>query len=129
MPAASINKTPQFMVGLLVVALLARFLHLISIPAVAAAAATAPEAELAGAAYQAQFVMPSSSSSSSQLPDVSNALVTAANPARSGGEHPALDHVRSAALHNYIVEYAWLASGRSLDDNPEALSRTHNPKK
>ncbi|KAK0721801.1 hypothetical protein B0T26DRAFT_800708 [Lasiosphaeria miniovina] len=117
MPAASINKPSQFMVGLLVVTLLARFLHLISIPA----AATTPEAELAGAAYQAQFVM-SASSSSSQLPDISNALVTAANPARSGGEHPALNHVRSAALHNYIVEYGWLASGRSLDDLPRNRS-------
>ncbi|GFP56220.1 hypothetical protein TASIC1_0006039000 [Trichoderma asperellum] len=45
----------------------------------------------------------------SQLPDVSNLLVTADNPARD--DIPGMDHERCAALHNYLLHYAWLAEG------------------
>ncbi|KAI1377157.1 hypothetical protein F4677DRAFT_417534 [Hypoxylon crocopeplum] len=40
-------------------------------------------------------------------------LVTPENPAREDGT---LDHIRCAALHNKLVEHAWVAEGRSLDE-------------
>ncbi|KAI2629289.1 hypothetical protein GGS26DRAFT_560121 [Hypomontagnella submonticulosa] len=40
-------------------------------------------------------------------------LVTPENPAREDGT---LDHVRCAALHNKLVEHAWVAEGRPLDE-------------
>ena len=46
------------------------------------------------------------------LPDVSNQLVTADNPART--DVSGMDHTRCAALHNYLVSYAWIAEGRQL---------------
>ncbi|KAM0254724.1 hypothetical protein ACHAQJ_006506 [Trichoderma viride] len=46
----------------------------------------------------------------SQLPDVSGLLVTADNPAR--GDLLGMDHARCAALHNYLLHYAWLAERR-----------------
>lgn len=47
-----------------------------------------------------------------QLPDVDDLLVTAENPARI--DLLGMDHARCAALHNYLVEYAWVAEGRAL---------------
>ncbi|EFE39353.1 hypothetical protein TRV_05946 [Trichophyton verrucosum HKI 0517] len=49
----------------------------------------------------------------SQLPDISGHLVTPDNPARDPAE--GMDVDRCVALHNYLVHYAWLAQGRSLD--------------
>ncbi|KAL5345296.1 hypothetical protein ACLOAV_009666 [Pseudogymnoascus australis] len=54
-----------------------------------------------------------SSKLSSKLSDISRHLVTPDNPAR---ETSTLDHQRCALLHNFLVEYSWLADGRSLDD-------------
>ncbi|PQE13536.1 chitin-type 1 protein [Rutstroemia sp. NJR-2017a WRK4] len=48
---------------------------------------------------------------SSQLPDVSSLLVTEDNPARA--DLSGTDHERCAALHNYLVYYAWIFQGRS----------------
>jgi hypothetical protein len=48
-----------------------------------------------------------------QLPDISPWLVTPSNPARS---LPGLDHSRCAALHNHILQLAWVGSGRALDE-------------
>ncbi|KAK4033109.1 S-adenosylmethionine synthase protein [Parachaetomium inaequale] len=45
----------------------------------------------------------------SQLPSVSGLLVTADNPART--DLLGMDHARCAALHNYLVHYAWIAEG------------------
>ncbi|KAI8945495.1 hypothetical protein F4801DRAFT_124919 [Xylaria longipes] len=45
----------------------------------------------------------------SQLPDISSLLVTAHNPASS--DVIGMDHTRCAALHNYLVHYAWVAEG------------------
>ncbi|KAK8001246.1 hypothetical protein PG991_013468 [Apiospora marii] len=45
-----------------------------------------------------------------QLPDVDGLLVTAQNPARE--DLPGMDHARCAALHNYLMHYAWVAEGR-----------------
>lgn len=50
----------------------------------------------------------------SQLPDIRGLLVTADNPART--DLPGMDHARCAALHNYLVHYAWLAAGRTLEE-------------
>ncbi|KAI1756431.1 hypothetical protein F4782DRAFT_332662 [Xylaria castorea] len=47
----------------------------------------------------------------SQLPDVSGLLVTAHNPAST--DLPGMDYARCAALHNYLVHYAWVAEGRA----------------
>ncbi|KFY40751.1 hypothetical protein V494_03326 [Pseudogymnoascus sp. VKM F-4513 (FW-928)] len=47
------------------------------------------------------------------LADISPHLVTSDNPA---GETGALDYHRCALLHNFLVEYGWVASGRSLAD-------------
>ncbi|ROV98380.1 hypothetical protein VMCG_07194 [Cytospora schulzeri] len=47
--------------------------------------------------------------------DVDSLLVTETNPARSDGT---MDYARCAALHNYIVQYGWLADDRSLTDLP-----------
>ncbi|KAI1188184.1 hypothetical protein F5B17DRAFT_452021 [Nemania serpens] len=41
---------------------------------------------------------------------VDNLLVTADNPPRT--DLVGMDHARCAALHNYLVHYAWLAEGR-----------------
>ena len=49
----------------------------------------------------------------SVLPDISDALVTATNPARNGS---AMDHQRCARLHNYIVAYGWLGQGHAMRD-------------
>ncbi|TRX97157.1 hypothetical protein FHL15_001951 [Xylaria flabelliformis] len=46
----------------------------------------------------------------SQLPNVSGQLVTAHNPAST--DLLGMDHARCAALHNYLVHYAWVAQGR-----------------
>lgn len=46
----------------------------------------------------------------SQLPDVDGLLVTAHNPARD--DLPGMDHTRCTALHNYLMQYAWVAEGR-----------------
>jgi hypothetical protein len=48
-----------------------------------------------------------------QLSDISAHLVTADNPPR---DTDALDHERCALLHNFLVEYNWVADGRSLAD-------------
>ncbi|OTA91100.1 hypothetical protein M434DRAFT_356439 [Hypoxylon sp. CO27-5] len=45
----------------------------------------------------------------SQLPDVSGLLVTADNPARA--DLSQMDYERCAALHNYLVQYAWVSEG------------------
>ncbi|KFY24380.1 hypothetical protein V491_02176 [Pseudogymnoascus sp. VKM F-3775] len=50
---------------------------------------------------------------SSKLSDTSRHLVTPDNPASNTGT---LDYRRCALLHNFIVEYSWLADGRSLSD-------------
>lgn len=57
---------------------------------------------------------------SSQLPDVDELLVTADHPALSPS--PGMDHARCAALHNYLVRYAWLAERRS----PASLQANNN---
>ncbi|EFR01173.1 hypothetical protein MGYG_04177 [Nannizzia gypsea CBS 118893] len=49
----------------------------------------------------------------SQLPDISDQLVTPANPARDPAD--GMDVARCVALHNYLVHYAWVAEGRSPD--------------
>ncbi|OBT62719.1 hypothetical protein VE03_07119 [Pseudogymnoascus sp. 23342-1-I1] len=54
-----------------------------------------------------------SSQLSSRLSDISRHLVTPDNPAR---ETDTLDYQRCVLLHNFLVEYSWLADGRSLDD-------------
>lgn len=62
----------------------------------------------------------------SQLPDVSNLLVTADNPARD--DIPGMDHERCAALHNYLLHYAWLAEGHpssSLRNNTNTFFTAH----
>ncbi|XXG93995.1 hypothetical protein Hte_000246 [Hypoxylon texense] len=46
----------------------------------------------------------------SQLPDVDDLLVTADNPART--DLVGMDSARCAALHNYLVHYAWVSEGR-----------------
>lgn len=63
----------------------------------------------------------------SQLPDVSNWLVTADHPARDGIS--GMDHERCAALHNYLLQYAWLAEGRPLIslNNTNTFFTTHGP--
>ncbi|KAJ5803687.1 uncharacterized protein N7503_006137 [Penicillium pulvis] len=48
----------------------------------------------------------------SQLPDISEFLVTPDNPPRDDLE--GIDYVRCAALHNYLIHYTWLAEGRTL---------------
>lgn len=48
-----------------------------------------------------------------QLPDISHWLVTPSNPPRSV---KGLDYERYTALHNYIVQFAWVGSGRSLNE-------------
>ncbi|KFZ11087.1 hypothetical protein V502_07752, partial [Pseudogymnoascus sp. VKM F-4520 (FW-2644)] len=50
---------------------------------------------------------------SSKLLDISRHLVTPDNPARETGT---LDYQRCALLHNFLVEYSWVADGRSLAD-------------
>ncbi|EPS31610.1 hypothetical protein PDE_06565 [Penicillium oxalicum 114-2] len=47
-----------------------------------------------------------------QLPDITSLLVRPDNPARDDLE--GMDSARCAALHNYLIQYAWLAEGRSL---------------
>ena len=39
-------------------------------------------------------------------------LITAENSART--DRPGMDHARCAALHNYLVKYAWVAEGRPV---------------
>ncbi|KAI1454307.1 hypothetical protein F4805DRAFT_326528 [Annulohypoxylon moriforme] len=51
-----------------------------------------------------------------QLPNIDNLLVTADNPPRADLLGTGMDHARCAALHNYLVQYAWLAEGRILAD-------------
>lgn len=48
----------------------------------------------------------------SQLPDITSVLVTPDNPPRDDIE--GIDYERCAALHNYLVQYGWLAEGRPL---------------
>lgn len=63
----------------------------------------------------------------SQLPDVSGLLVTAHTPARS--DLLGMDHKRCAALHNYLVHYAWVAEGRApaglYGDAPNTFFAVH----
>ncbi len=40
--------------------------------------------------------------------------MAADNPARTDASRPGMDHTRCAALHNYLVSYAWIAEGRPL---------------
>lgn len=47
----------------------------------------------------------------SHLPNVSGLLVTADQPART--DLSEMDHARCAALHNYLVQYAWYAELRA----------------
>lgn len=54
----------------------------------------------------------------SQLPNVDDVLVTPTHPALSSNSE--MDHARCAALHNYLVQYAWLAEGRSPARLPQA---------
>ncbi|KAJ6004710.1 hypothetical protein N7540_013079 [Penicillium herquei] len=49
----------------------------------------------------------------SLLPDITSLLVRPDNPPRDDLE--GMDHARCAALHNYLIQYAWLADGRSLE--------------
>lgn len=48
----------------------------------------------------------------SQLPDITSLLVRPDNPPRDDVE--GMDYLRCAALHNYLIQYAWLAEGRPL---------------
>ncbi|KAJ5903602.1 hypothetical protein N7504_005985 [Penicillium tannophilum] len=48
----------------------------------------------------------------SQLPDITSLLVRPDNPPREDVE--GMDYSRCAALYNYLIQYAWLAEGRSL---------------
>ena len=48
----------------------------------------------------------------SQLPDVNGIFVAAENPSRT--DLSGMDYERCAALHNYLVQYAWIAEGRPL---------------
>ncbi|KFX95249.1 hypothetical protein V495_01812 [Pseudogymnoascus sp. VKM F-4514 (FW-929)] len=50
---------------------------------------------------------------SSKLSDISRHLVTPDNPARETGT---LDYERCALLHNFLVEYSWIADGGELAD-------------
>lgn len=62
----------------------------------------------------------------SQLPDVSDLLITAHKPARS--DLLGMDHERCAALHSYLVHYAWVAEGRpsaSLHSNNNTFFTVH----
>lgn len=62
----------------------------------------------------------------SQLPSVSGQLVTADNPGRA--DLPGMDHARCAALHNYLVHYAWIAEGRTparLHDSNSTFFKAH----
>ncbi|KAI0190068.1 hypothetical protein EV127DRAFT_453839 [Xylaria flabelliformis] len=62
----------------------------------------------------------------SQLPNVSGQLVTAHNPART--DLLGMDHARCAALHNYLVHYAWIAERRApafLHSNPNTFFTIH----
>ncbi|KAK4148793.1 hypothetical protein C8A00DRAFT_38616 [Chaetomidium leptoderma] len=62
----------------------------------------------------------------SNLPSVSDQLVTADKPART--DLPGMDHARCAALNNYLVSYAWLAEGRppaSLHGNNNTFFTAH----
>ncbi|KAI1392390.1 uncharacterized protein F4822DRAFT_127714 [Hypoxylon trugodes] len=64
----------------------------------------------------------------SQLPNIDNLLVTADNPPRADLLGVGLDHARCAALHNYLVYYAWLAEGRlvaSLHNNANTFFTAH----
>jgi hypothetical protein len=54
------------------------------------------------------------------LPNVDGLLVTADNPARV--DLLGIDHARCAALHNYLVHYAWVAEGRA----PASLHSNNN---
>ncbi|CZR67307.1 uncharacterized protein PAC_17206 [Phialocephala subalpina] len=48
-----------------------------------------------------------------QIPDINEWLVTPQNPPRA---IDGLDYERCAALHNYLIRYAWVASNRPLCD-------------
>ncbi|KAH8665153.1 hypothetical protein BGZ60DRAFT_432398 [Tricladium varicosporioides] len=48
-----------------------------------------------------------------ELQDIDDWLVTIENPPR---EIEDLDYKRCANLHNYILQYAWIASGRQISD-------------
>ncbi|TGJ88425.1 hypothetical protein E0Z10_g346 [Xylaria hypoxylon] len=63
---------------------------------------------------------------SSQLPDLNSLLVTARSPPRA--DLLGMDHARCAALHNYLVHYAWVAEGQvpaSLNGNSNTFFATH----
>lgn len=48
----------------------------------------------------------------SQLPEIASVLVRPDNPPRA--DITGIDYARCAPLHNYLVQYAWLAEGRPL---------------
>jgi hypothetical protein len=57
------------------------------------------------------------------LPNIDEWLVTPENSPRPIGH---LDHERCAALHNYLIQYAWVASNRDLGDfEPQSLFDRH----
>ncbi|KAI0531833.1 hypothetical protein GGR58DRAFT_214510 [Xylaria digitata] len=61
-----------------------------------------------------------------QLPELGDLLVTADNPPRA--DLSGMDYARCAALHNYLVHYAWAAEGRapaSLHSNNSTFFTTH----
>ncbi|KAF2972538.1 hypothetical protein GQX73_g895 [Xylaria multiplex] len=61
-----------------------------------------------------------------QLPELRGLLVTADNPPRA--DLSGMDYARCAALHNYLVHYAWTAEGRapvSLCRNISTFFTTH----
>ncbi|KAE8443775.1 hypothetical protein EG329_001369 [Mollisiaceae sp. DMI_Dod_QoI] len=54
-----------------------------------------------------------------ELPDIDQWLVTPENPPR---DVDGMDHERCAALHNYLIQYAWVASNENLVGSFEPLS-------
>ncbi|KAI1179294.1 hypothetical protein F4777DRAFT_507374 [Nemania sp. FL0916] len=62
-----------------------------------------------------------------ELPDISSLLVTADNPART--DLLGMDYIRCAALHKYLVHYAWVAEGRvstRLQEDASSYFETHS---
>ncbi|KAF4634252.1 hypothetical protein G7Y89_g3857 [Cudoniella acicularis] len=51
-----------------------------------------------------------------EMPDIDRWLVTPDNPPR---DVQGMDHERCAALHNYIIQYAWISSNRQLSEFPK----------
>lgn len=58
-----------------------------------------------------------------ELPNIEEWLVTPENPPRPVN---GLDHERCAALHNFLIQYAWIASNRDLGDfEPQSWFERH----